>query len=157
MAFLIVYARKVHNDRYFVKLLVTNPGRSYLDILTASDIAYMATVLRNSGDVWMEKAENDGKVKDKSIKTQFTSGKGKKRVLGKSMWNDEGLAYYENALTKWKPCYRKNSPEYKYLREYWNNWIEGRGKELIINGDSMSKKTIHSVLHTRNCEEKGHS
>jgi hypothetical protein len=149
MAFLIVYARKVHNDRYFVNMLVNNPGHSYLDILTPSDIAYTATVLQNSGKVWMEKANNDGKVMDKTITYQFTSGEGKKRMLGQSMWSDEGLAYYERALVNWKPCFRKNSPEYKYLREYWHNWIEGKGKDLIINGDTMSKKSIYDVLHTR--------
>ena len=149
MAFLIVYARKVHNDRYFVNMLVNNPGHSYLDILTPSDIAYTATVLQNSGKVWMEKAKNDGKVMDKKITYQFTSGEGKKRTLGQSMWSDEGLAYYEKALVNWKPCFRKNSPEYKCLREYWNTWVEEKGKALIISGDTMSKKSIYDILHTR--------
>ena len=149
MCFLVAYVRKVHNDRYFVNLLVNNPGSSYLDILTASDIAYTATVLQNSQKVWMEKAKNDGTVTDKNIKTLFTSGKGKKRTLGKSMWNEEGLEYYEKALANWKLCYWTNTPDYRYVREYWNKWIEEKGKELFINGDSLSKKTIHSVLHTR--------
>ena len=149
MAFLIVYARKVHNDRYFVNMLVNNPGHSYLDILTPSDIAYTVTVLQNSGKVWMEKAKNDGKVMDKKITYQFTSGEGKKRTLGQSMWSDEGLAYYEKALVNWKPCFRKNSPEYKCLRESWNTWVEEKGKALIISGDTMSKKSIYDILHTR--------
>jgi hypothetical protein len=78
MCFLVVYVRKVHCDRYFVKLLVNNPGSTYLDVVTASDIAYAATLLKNSKEVWTDKAKNNGKVSDKPIKTLFTSGTGKK-------------------------------------------------------------------------------
>ena len=58
----------------------------------------------------------DGKVSDKSIKTLFTSGgKGKMHILGKSMWNDKDrIEYYEEALTNWKSCYKKKSPDYNY-------------------------------------------
>jgi hypothetical protein len=51
MGFLVAYVnvRKVHCDCYFVNLLVNNPGgSSYLDIVTPSDIAYGATLLKNS-------------------------------------------------------------------------------------------------------------
>ena len=48
MGFLVAYVN-VHCDCYFVNLLVNNPGgSSYLDIVTPSDIAYGATLLKNS-------------------------------------------------------------------------------------------------------------
>ena len=154
MGFLVVYVRKVHCDRYFVNLLVNNPGKSYLDIVTPSDIAFASTLLKNSGAVWKDKASNNGKVSSKSIKTLFTSGMGKKRVLEESMWNEDGEDFYEQALANWKPCYRKKtSPEYKYLRDYWNMWIEENGKDLIVNGETLHKKSIHSILHTRKRED----
>ena len=105
MGFLVIYIRKVHCDRYFVKLLVNNPGSSYVDVVTASDIAYAATLLKSSGEVWADKVENEGKVSKKSNKTLFTSGKGKKRTLGTSMWNEDGMEFYDRALANWKPCY----------------------------------------------------
>lgn len=152
MGFLVIYVRKVHCDRYFVRLLVNNPGSSYLDVVTASDIAYAATLLKNSGEVWSDKVKNDGKVSDASNKTLFTSGKGKKRTLGTSMWSEEGMEFYDRALANWKPCYRKDSPEYKYIRDFWNEWIESDGKDLFVNSDSLRKKSIHSILHTRKKE-----
>ena len=115
-------------------------------------MAYAATLLKNSGKVWLEKNDNDRKVTDKSNETLFTSGKGKKRVLGKSIWNEEGMEYYDRALANWKPCYRKGSPDYKFLRDYWNTWIEEKGKELVICNKGMSKKSIHKILHTRKKE-----
>ena len=151
MGFLVIYVRKVHCDRYFVRLLVNNPGSSYLDVVTASDIAYAATLLKNSGEVWSDKVKNDGKA-DTSNKTLFTSGKGKKRTLGTSMWSEEGMEFYDRALANWKPCYRKDSPEYKYIRDFWNEWIESKGKVLFNNSDSLHKKSIHSILHTRKRE-----
>lgn len=49
VGFLVVFVRNVHCDRYFTKFLVNNPGRSYIDAVTASDMAYAATLLKTQG------------------------------------------------------------------------------------------------------------
>ena len=38
--FLAYYARQVHSKRYYHSALLTNPGATFLDIITASDVAY---------------------------------------------------------------------------------------------------------------------
>ena len=76
----------------------------------------------------------DGNVSNKSIKTLFTSDKGKTCILGELMWNDKDrIEYYEEALTNWKSCYKKKSPDYKYIVDYCNMWIDESSKDLMVN------------------------
>ncbi len=67
-----------------------------MDIITASDIAYAITLVKNNLHVWTQqyenaKNENDkdknnevNKKKVKTLKPLFTAGKGKKRTFGNS-------------------------------------------------------------------------
>ena len=55
MDFLSRYVRNVHADCYFEKLLLHNPGCTYLDIITPSDIAYVISVIKNSAHLWLQK------------------------------------------------------------------------------------------------------
>ena len=72
-----------------------------MDIITASDIAYAITLVKNNLHIWTQQYENaknekdkekNGEVKKKvkTLKPLFTAGKGKKRTFGNSTWNDEG-------------------------------------------------------------------
>ena len=55
MNFLASYVRVVHADRYYRTLLHKQPGSSYLDIITASDVAYVLALLQNNVSVWLKK------------------------------------------------------------------------------------------------------
>ncbi len=46
------YVWKVHSDEFIRKCLGYTPGRSYLDIIGSSDIAYIVSVIKNSKDMW---------------------------------------------------------------------------------------------------------
>ena len=61
MEFLVYYARLVHSNRYYRSVLLNNPGATFMDIITASDIAYMITLIKNSQHVWTQQLENAGK------------------------------------------------------------------------------------------------
>jgi hypothetical protein len=41
----------------------------------------------------------------KKLPPQLTSGKGKKRLFGKSVWTREGLEYFYTAEKNWKKVY----------------------------------------------------
>ena len=62
MEFLASYVRVVHADRYYKNLLIKNRGSSYLDIITASDIAYVVSLIKNSDDVWLKRKTADGEL-----------------------------------------------------------------------------------------------
>ena len=47
------YVRKIHPDRHIKKTLTTNPGKSFLEMIGSSDIAYIVMILKNSKTVWL--------------------------------------------------------------------------------------------------------
>ncbi len=47
------YVRKVHSDKHICKVLMRyNAGRSFLDIIGPSDIAYIVSIMKNSKGMW---------------------------------------------------------------------------------------------------------
>ncbi len=97
------YVRKVHSDEHIRKLICYSAGRSFLDIIQPSDIAYIISMIKNSKGMW----EQDIQVQElgaeamenpeKKLKPLFTSGSGEKRTQGKSLWNLKGMKYFHQA------------------------------------------------------------
>jgi hypothetical protein len=90
------YVPKVHADEHICKVIRYSAGRSFLDIIGPSDIAYIVSVIKNStkgmwdqdirvgvGELGAEAMGNP----EKKLKPLFTSGSGQKRTQGKSLWN----------------------------------------------------------------------
>ncbi len=95
------YVRKVHSDEHIRKVLMRyNAGRSFLDIIGKSDIAYTVSIIKNSNGMWdqdiqmRELGEEAKENLEKKLKPLFTSGSGQKRTQGKSLWNLEGMKYF---------------------------------------------------------------
>jgi hypothetical protein len=94
------YVRKVHSDEHIHKVIHYSAGRSFLDIIGPSDIAYIVSIIKNSKSMWdqdiqvqelgAEAMENS----EKKLKPLFTSGSGQKRTQGKSLWNLKGMKYF---------------------------------------------------------------
>jgi hypothetical protein len=95
------YVQKVHSDEYICKVLMGyNAGRSFLNIIKPSDIAYIVSIIKNSKGMWdqdiqmRELGEEAKENPEKKFKPLFTSGSGQKRTQGKSLWNLEGMKYF---------------------------------------------------------------
>ncbi len=77
-----------------------NAGRSFLDIIGPSDIAYVVSIMKNSKGIWeqdirmQELGEEAKDNPEKKLKPLFTSGSGQKRTQGKELWNLEGMKYF---------------------------------------------------------------
>jgi len=150
MLFLATYVRNMHSDRYFKNVLTLHPGATYLDIITPSDIAYTCSLIRNSSHVWLEKMSDDAVAPDKAAKPYFTSGKGTKRTFGVTTWNEKGIKYFEEWVRNWMRAYKNTDPHYKILRDYWDKWIETKGKDIMVKSrDGLKMRTIHSILRVR--------
>ncbi len=85
------YVRKVHSDEHICKCLRYSAGRSFLDVIGPSDIAYNVLIIKNSKDMWDQDirmqelgAQAIGN-REKKLKPLFTSGSGQKRTQGKSL------------------------------------------------------------------------
>jgi hypothetical protein len=47
-------------------------------------------------------------------------------------------------------AYKNTDPHYKILRDYWDKWIETKGKDIMVKSrDGLKTRTIHSILHVR--------
>jgi hypothetical protein len=97
------YVRKVHSDEHICKVICYNAGRSFLNIIGPSDIAYIVSIIKNSKGMWdqdiqmQELGEEAKENLEKKLKPLFTSGSGQKRTQGKSLWNLEGIKYFHRA------------------------------------------------------------
>ena len=122
------YVRRLYSDTMITKTLKKNPGRCFFQIITASDIAYVISVIKNGQDMWNQEmtllARNEDLVEvepTKKARPLFTHGMGKKRLFGVSLWNKAGLEYYHKAEENWLRLY--NSEElFSKLCNEWERW-----------------------------------
>jgi hypothetical protein len=78
-------------------------------------------------------------------KPKFTGGKGLKRLKGNSLWNKEGMTFFNTVDKNWQKVY--NDEELRgVLCTGWGKWLEEYGQKLQI-GDG-SNKIFHSIMVT---------
>ncbi len=68
-----------------------------MELISPSDIAYMLALIKNGKGVWdqdVQMVANPHGGREKKLRSLFTSGKGKKRLFGKSVWMRERLEYF---------------------------------------------------------------
>ena len=178
--FIARYVRKVHTDKYIRSSMKTMPGQMFLEFIGPSNIAYLLAVFKNGQVVWDQEIQiRDGEPAQKKLKPLFSTGDGKKREvgkslwnnhfspshryphyyyyysIGKSLWNNEGRRYFDDMERKWINNYKSKAAMMR-LYKRWDDWIETKGKEIRV-GDG-SKKTFHSVMgtwHDKNDDETG--
>ncbi len=77
-----------------------------------------------------EKGDDEPK---KKVRPLFTSGTGKKRSFGVSLWNKAGLEYYYTAEENWKVVYNSKEMFSKLCNnwEWWEPKDNGNGKQAL--------------------------
>lgn len=136
--------------------LRNNPGKSFLDVIGPSDVAYIIALLKNSIDVWKyERGGDDTEDNDettdqdspKSVpKPLFTRGERVKRKFGKTAWSDEGMEYYKSALQAWKKMFDTRQAFYDVLKNGWDDWLEGEA--TVLNPNGWTRKDLQTLLQT---------
>ncbi len=82
------YVWKVHSVEHIHKVICYNAGRSFLNIIGPSDIAYIVSIIKNSKGMWdqdirmQELGEEAKENPENKVKPLFTSGSGQKRTQG---------------------------------------------------------------------------
>jgi hypothetical protein len=94
------YVQKVHVDEHIHRAIHYFAGRSFLDVIGQSNIAYIISMIKNSKSMWdqdiqvqelgAEGIENP----EKKLKPLFTGGSGQRRTQGNCFWNLEGMKYF---------------------------------------------------------------
>ena len=67
------------------------------------------------------------------------------------MWNEDGKNAYVYALRNWQKAFDPKDPQYKMLRDGWEQWVSTKAQTMVLG--TWTKKTITSVLATRTEEE----
>ncbi len=143
--FIARYVRKVHSGAYIRSTMKLYPRDSFLDFIGANNIAYLLAVFKNGQHMWDQDIRTKaGGEPEKKEKPRFSTGEGKKREEGKSLWNNEGKKYFRAMEGKWKKIY-DSKEAMTVLYNMWDNWIESKGKEIQVGDGS---KTFHYVMGT---------
>ncbi len=151
MIFLEDTFAKFNTDDLIVRLLKRSVRNSYLDIIDPGDIVYVIALVKNGKEVWDQDLHYSAAgaaamaTKEPKLKPKFTGGKGQKRIRGKSLWNKEGMTFFQMAEKNWGRVY-DDRKVMRVLYRGWDEWLKGYGKKLII-GDG-SNKTFHLVMAT---------
>ena len=132
--FLARYVRKLHSDLYIKNILTKKAGLTFLDLIGPSDVSYVISLIENSKEVWSQAVSNGTNVDDtaggeggeKKAKPKFTTGEGKKRVFGETVWNKSGRLFFQQGVENWRKAFDSTTEEYKILREAWEKWVDER-------------------------------
>ncbi len=88
------------------------PRYTFLDLIRASNIAYVISLWKNGRDTWdmeiqMREMARSGEFQmEVKARLLFTGGKGKKKELGKNLWTKEGIKYYNMGDQNWRKVYK---------------------------------------------------
>jgi hypothetical protein len=121
------YVRKLHSDRHIKNTMTSNPGKSFLEMIGPSDVAYVICMLKNSMIRWMQDP-TDG---TSSAKQLYTRGESKKRQFGKSTMSEEGMKFFQAGVKNWRPAFDQKGPLYGSMKRGWDEWL--REDASVVN------------------------
>ena len=143
--FIKEYVKYIYNVGEIKKWLYRNKGKSMLDFITPSDVAYCISLIENSSDLWdqdmqVKAASPDEQLKYKGIGLaneeerekyakkvpKFTKGEKTKRTFGAVMWNQEGEEYYTKVKGVWEHVFRDKIVMDAFGSK-WTEWVKSKG------------------------------
>ena len=141
--FLARYVRKLHSDRHIKMTLSSNPGMSFLDMIGASDIAYVICVLKNNYAFWSYDPTDGGTTT--IPKPLYTRGESKKREYGKTTMSKDGMAFFKKGLLNWKKIFNdRECPIYKSMKAGWERWL--MDDSCAVDSAGWRRKSIRKFL-----------
>ena len=125
MRFLDKYVSHAVGNHYFMQWSKSNRTKTFLDKVTASDIAYTILVYENSSEVWKEElkiratstTDDEKRKATREKKPRYHEGRGKRLKRYGDGWTDHGREYYQELLGNFKIL--KNSNVWNTLQNYW--------------------------------------
>jgi hypothetical protein len=147
-AFIVECVVKTYGWRQVGEWIEKNRGKTVLDMITVSDIAYSITIIENNGKVWdqqelikrasaveQEKFKNPRSVplrdREKYVKKlpKYTSRKGRKSGYLSSGWTKEGKSRFNEIRKTWTDLY-----EDKFWLDLWQmHWEEYSEKTEVCS------------------------
>lgn len=148
--FVAKYVSKLYSDSYITNRLQRHPGKTFFQLITPSDISYILSLVKNGKDMWDQDdrvSANPHGNREKKLRPLFTSGRGKKREYGTSLWTDEGMEFYYTGEKNWKHVYNTKAL-YTKLIHGWEKWIREEGADDMVGEGGNVIKCYYKVLGT---------
>ena len=125
MRFLDKYVSHAVGNHYFMQWSKSNRTKTFLDKVTASDIAYTILVYKNSKEVWKEelqiratsRTDDERRTATRVKKPRYHEGRGKRLKRYGDGWTEDGREYYQLLLGIFKNL--KSSDAWNTLQDYW--------------------------------------
>ncbi len=126
LQFLDKYVSHAVGNHFFPQWSKLNRSKTFLDKVTASDIAYTILIYENTKEVWEEDLQIKARYKtDKErcnathhIKPKYHVGRGKHLKRLSDGWTDNGREYYQELLRIFKEL--KSNNVWNTLQDHWN-------------------------------------
>jgi hypothetical protein len=122
--FMCTYVRWITPDATWNKRMIKEPNRPFFCYVTPSDIAYILFLIKNGKDMWDQtkrRQENPEVRHEKRAKLLVSTGEGKRRESGKTVWNNDGLEFFHTAERNWTEVYNSKE-QFSELVKGWEMW-----------------------------------
>jgi hypothetical protein len=131
----------------------SNRTKTFLDKVTASDIAYTILVYENSKEVWKEelqiratsRTDDERRTATRVKKPRYHEGRGKRLKRYGDGWTEDGREYYQLLLGIFKNL--KSSDAWNTLQDYWKMYQ----KKHYNKGNDV--QDVEGGVHDKECDE----
>ena len=156
LTFMDFYVSKLAGARELKSWSVKNPGKTLLDKMTASDIAYAILVYENGIDVWMERfKKKQMNTQEQSQVVQSATLKyhhpvGTKLKAYHDGWTQDGRDYYYSLL-KTIQRIKGNTELWDVMKDNWRTYLNKNKRGSFVhvaasmgghNGEEMEEEEI---------------
>jgi hypothetical protein len=122
--FMCTYVQQIAHVATWNKRMTNEPNRPFFCYVTPSDIVYILSLSKNGKDMWdqtKKRKENPEARHEKRAKPLFSTGEGKRRESGKTVWNNDGLEFFYTAERNWTEVYNSKE-QFSALINGWEIW-----------------------------------
>jgi len=138
------------------KYYKNNRGKTLLDKLTVSDIAYSVLVYENSYDVWSEEidktktclTEEDKKLYQGTATNKYHVKRGARLPLYQDGWTNDGKQYFKELCAQFKAM-TMNEELWTTLKNHWRTYTTKYHKYRYVERDDRSNE-MESVSSEEN-------
>jgi len=153
MRFLDKYVSHAVGNHHFMQWSKSNRTKTFLDKVTASDIAYTILVYENSKEVWKEelqiratsRTDDERRTATRVKKPRYHEGRGKRLKRYGDGWTEDGREYYQLLLGIFKNL--KSSDAWNTLQDYWKMYQ----KKHYNKGNDVQDD--EGGVHDKECDE----
>ena len=138
LTFMDYYVSKLIGSRELKEFCVLYPGKTLLDKMTASDIAFAILCYENGVDVWLERIKMkrmsniEREAFEKSASLKYHHQPGTKLKAYEDGWTEEGVKYYEEKMGVVKGI-MANVPLWENVKEHWKTYLRENKRSSFVH------------------------